>query len=323
MNLSSTLPGSKGFLGLLAGILLTIGSLHAQSFSKIVSFGDSWSDTGNVNELTGGFYPSTLVAPYANGRYTNGEVWVEYLATYLGVSKPVASRTSTVGTNFAYADARLDDDSRQVGPWRILEVGGQVNNYLSRFTPSGSELFTFFAGGNDIATYDPDLSDEIARLGGYVGSIYAAGGRDFLIANMPDFGKFGGYTGNTTLSLASSNYNSLLDAQLATLRLTYSDARFYEADFHGVLEKVYANPAAYNFNPALKDISYTEHEFYKRQDLGNYMWIDDLHPTTKLHDLFAKEAYNAIMVPEPSVLALCLPGAALLFKRRRQDLPSR
>src|SRR5262245_61575441 len=74
-----------------AALILMIGSLlgahiaaHANSapFSRIVVFGDSLSDTGNFFHLTGGLVPPS---PYANGRFSNGPLWVEYLADDLGM----------------------------------------------------------------------------------------------------------------------------------------------------------------------------------------------------------------------------------------------
>ncbi len=50
-----------------------------QPFSRIVVLGDSLSDTGNFHQASGG------IPPYFNGRFSNGRVWVEYLAENLGL----------------------------------------------------------------------------------------------------------------------------------------------------------------------------------------------------------------------------------------------
>src|SRR4029453_12923135 len=67
----------------LAVVPETVTTAWADStpFSRIIVFGDSLSDTGNFYHLTGGFPP----APYANGRFSNGPLWIEYLADDLGM----------------------------------------------------------------------------------------------------------------------------------------------------------------------------------------------------------------------------------------------
>ena len=48
------------------------------AFTRIVLFGDSLSDVGNVNNQTFGISPGS---GYWNGRFSNGPVWVENFAT--------------------------------------------------------------------------------------------------------------------------------------------------------------------------------------------------------------------------------------------------
>lgn len=65
-------------------------SLSTQNFDAIYVFGDSFSDEGNIFKYTGGSIPPS--PPYFQGHFSNGLVWVEYLANKLG----------TTSTNFAY-----------------------------------------------------------------------------------------------------------------------------------------------------------------------------------------------------------------------------
>ena len=50
-------------------------------FDQIIVFGDSVTDSGNVWELTDRKEPAS--PPYFEGRFSNGPVWVEYLADHL------------------------------------------------------------------------------------------------------------------------------------------------------------------------------------------------------------------------------------------------
>ena len=73
---------------------------QAGSIDAIEAFGDSLSDVGNVFLLSGGTIPS---APYANGQFSNGNVWVQDLALALGVGPLTPSLAH--GTDYAYGDA--------------------------------------------------------------------------------------------------------------------------------------------------------------------------------------------------------------------------
>jgi outer membrane lipase/esterase len=68
-----------------AGILMGLNPVSAtpQPYSRIFVFGDSLSDTGNLHRLSGGAIPP---ATYPAGRFSNGPLWIEYLAEHLEVS---------------------------------------------------------------------------------------------------------------------------------------------------------------------------------------------------------------------------------------------
>ena len=58
-------------------------SLAAAPYTRIVAFGDSLTDNGNLYALNGGTYPPS--PPYFGGRGSNGPVAVEYMSTALGL----------------------------------------------------------------------------------------------------------------------------------------------------------------------------------------------------------------------------------------------
>ncbi|KAJ3323629.1 hypothetical protein HDU76_013602 [Blyttiomyces sp. JEL0837] len=69
-------------LSILTITLAVIAAIDAKAtFTNVVSFGDSFSDNGNVFKITGA--PS---APYYQGRFSNGPVFCEQLATMLGAT---------------------------------------------------------------------------------------------------------------------------------------------------------------------------------------------------------------------------------------------
>lgn len=120
-----------------------------QSFSQIVVFGDSSSDTGNLHP-----WARVPNAPYWNGRFSNGPVWVDYLSAFLA---------NTPVRNWSYGGAKTS--YRLFAPdlpsWLRSVVrnsmAGSVDNYIERFFEEDlpdrqtmrSTLFIVWAGGNN------------------------------------------------------------------------------------------------------------------------------------------------------------------------------
>jgi len=72
----------------LSVMTLASGAAEAASFQRLYVFGDSLSDTGRTLTLTGGLVPppflltgdpsNPLVPAYAEGRFSNGPVWIDF-----------------------------------------------------------------------------------------------------------------------------------------------------------------------------------------------------------------------------------------------------
>ncbi|MCC5606426.1 hypothetical protein LC612_06390 [Nostoc sp. CHAB 5834] len=86
---------------------------NAANFTKFYVFGDSLSYTGNVFTATNGLVaPATAIpqdAPYFQGRFSNDQVWVDYLENQLGFNPtPYLISNPTIpnqGINFAVGGA--------------------------------------------------------------------------------------------------------------------------------------------------------------------------------------------------------------------------
>ena len=127
----------------LAGSLFALGVAQAATpspFSGETVFGDSLSDSGNISILTG--LPSIM-------RFTTnpGFTAVEDVGNYFGLATNPSLRG---GTDFAYGGAGVTTDSPGT-PSLIPTETQQITAYLAANPKlSGSELYTVFAGANDI-----------------------------------------------------------------------------------------------------------------------------------------------------------------------------
>ena len=122
-------------LGALAAVLLWATSASAAGLapiSQIFVFGDSLADTGNAFEATGGGLPPSPT--YFNGRVTNGLVWVEPMASDLGVSI----------TNYAVAGAQTGTGNVNSGLFPVLDNTGLQTRYADNPFWVSEGLAVFF-----------------------------------------------------------------------------------------------------------------------------------------------------------------------------------
>ncbi|KAG5455636.1 MAG: hypothetical protein BJ554DRAFT_4878 [Olpidium bornovanus] len=95
-------------------------------FGRVVAFGDSLSDMGNLFRLTNGSRPRPDV--YWRGRMSNGPVWVEWFRQALGA--PCIRDYAFIGSS---SDTQLIQGYAEAGPGRRLPVPGarqQIEQYL-------------------------------------------------------------------------------------------------------------------------------------------------------------------------------------------------
>lgn len=120
------------------------GDAEAQAFSELIVFGDSVSDTGNW--WVGGTPPPQFVG----GRFSNGPVWVEELASQFDLPTPLPSEAG--GTNYAWGGARTGQGIDWVDviwpldlhAW-IPTTGSQIDQYLANHVPGEDQLIALHA----------------------------------------------------------------------------------------------------------------------------------------------------------------------------------
>ena len=103
-------------------------------------FRRSLSDTGNDYILSGDTSPAP---PYYMGRASNGPIWVDSLATKLGVPDPQPSLAG--GTNYAYGGFTATSLNQSVP-----DLTQQVQQYLQKSSQADpNALYTLLTAAND------------------------------------------------------------------------------------------------------------------------------------------------------------------------------
>jgi phospholipase/lecithinase/hemolysin len=327
-----------GVLGVL--LLLLVPSIgRAAPITQVVVFGDSLSDNGT------GFYPISAAAaalgipgfpfpippsPYAGGRFSNGQVAVEYLAAALGV--PLDDRAqggATTGAGNVLAGGTQSD----VGPLAFLGAAGlstQFSNYPGPVDPNA--LYVVWGGPNNLlgllsgsptpAQIQAAIVLAVADLVNISGALFSAGAEHVLVPGLPDLGLIpraiaSGPLAQFGATALSDTFNQALFGSLSTF---VPGATFYNTA--GFLRSVVANPAAFGFTNVTQQCKPGDTGFGVPPGLAvcsnpnEYLFWDDVHPTTRGHALLARE-FKRAAVPEPATIILVGAGLWLLGRQRR------
>lgn len=251
-------------LALTALTALLAGPLPA---GDMVVFGDSLSDGGYLLGL----------------RFTNGDLWHETLADRLGHERATVSgglfNPGSSGLNLAVSASRVTD------------LPSQVDRYQSRHTWQSGDLCTLWIGGNDLRD-DPgqDMAALCARIGDVIADLASHQIDHFLVPNLPDLGAIPEAAGDPTLAAArragTINFNTALAAEMAN-RATTLGVTIDLLDVFGMFDQLLANPADYGFTNTSGSLTTASPDVNPDQ----YVFYDDIHPTTRSHFLLGAAAH--------------------------------
>lgn len=226
------------------------GSASAQSFSDVVVFGDSLSDSGNAALANG--------LPAGNSFTTNPDpVWAEIVAEAFGAS---GSNSLAGGPNYAFAGACVNPATPCTTKGTVPTVTQQIDVHLSARGGSldPGALYALWGGANDVA--DSALfalsQNNPAIAGGYVLAaadaavaqvrrLREAGARIVVVANVPDI-SLTPYAVNLgaqgALGQLAGEYNRKLDAGIRE-----REDGVVSVNLHALVREIAASPGTYGF----------------------------------------------------------------------------
>lgn len=314
----------------------TLAASAAGSYSSLVVFGDSLSDSGNnallLAPVFGGTLPPVVIAsdaaytqiPSAAGTYSNGPVWTQYFAQSLGL--PLAPSMAG-GTNFAFGGAQTGANGNDIPaiPGFPFSMRAQLDSYLAAtaHTADPNALYVVAGGGNNVraaleaiaagadinATAAATVASYATDMAGLVADLRVAGAQHVLVLNTPNFGltPLANALGVSTLA---TQLSFAMDMTL-TGALAGSGAQTF--DMFGFLTGVVNAGALSGFSNWTNACAATVNAC----DVNTSLFWDGIHPTSLAHQQLAAAVF-ATVVPEPDMAALLALGLVVIALGRRR-----
>lgn len=264
--------------------------------ADVYVFGDSLSETGNYYVASEGQLPPSPL--YFNGRFSNGENWVEYVAKVL--REPVPLPSIPGGTNYAFNGAR----AKGLSPYLTPDLTEQVASYLLRSggTANPDDVFVIWAGANDIffgaASGEADfIPNAIAGIKWSIEALYSAGARKFVVLDLPPLGQTPFFNTNPALSTqldgATSVFNSAIASLTRSLRAELPQARIADVKISKLFQLITRAPRLFG----LRNVRQSATIFDPVTGIGytptpganpkRYLFWDSVHPTAQGHKIIA------------------------------------
>ncbi|MGK7957149.1 MAG: SGNH/GDSL hydrolase family protein [Crocosphaera sp.] len=301
----------------------------AAGFSTIYGFGDSLTDTGNVNrvvlEVTGGTQTFPPTPPYFMGRFSNGPVWIEGLDQRLNVP--------LIDSSFGGATSGFENtfDATLGGiplPGLQQQIAGFVmNNPIA----DPHALYTIWIGGNDylptnstgFTPYDnPDQT--LSNIETAINSLVGVGARNIMVLNLPNLGdaplnnssvdgicptdnQFDGDCLNDLTIAHNDGLSTLLSSFSSEVNLIPVDINTL---FNNITtSSIFTNVTAPCFDSTIPQVCNNPDEF---------LFWDNSHPTTEAHQFITDLAVESLGIPEPNtivgLLSISLIGMVKVIK---------
>ncbi|KAF7362831.1 Glycosyltransferase family 32 protein [Mycena venus] len=229
------------------------------SFKNLFVFGDSYSAIG---------YAANLPPPTKIDRNTvpyNILRTLIYLCTIMPSEAHVYPRAGSGGAvetqvNKNFLEGYAMERTAEGLPWDAAD-----------------SLFVTWVGINDCA-YAQTHEDTLELLFSLQEKLYAAGARVFLFIDVPPIARSpAGVNASSDISATYMNWNSGLRRSVQDFAAAHPDARVLGFSAFDTFNRILDNPSDYGISK--KDVSRA----------GGAVWRDHLHPTSKIHEIFARE----------------------------------
>lgn len=288
-------------------------------FERMIVFGDSLSDTGNVIPVN--------QAKRWSGRFTNGPIYIDHLKSSLNL-------TDNQVHNYAFGGA-LSGPHVSFGPFLqspVPSLTEQIDRFMKEQDPRSSDLVVLYAGANDYlglfqnpafyqlmassrgsdaikqfaTNFQSHVDESVQNITHGMQILLNHGADSILIANLPDFSKtpiikritelFPNLTQKEVSNLErimrqfSLRHNqSLIRSVVALQQELNPNQGIGMVDIFSSIETMLADPERYGFANTTDALNRQGDEAALG---GLWFYADDIHPSAAVHYYLAKEAFD-------------------------------
>lgn len=283
----------------------------AMPLNKIVIFGDSLSDNGNLYKIMDHMLPKS--PPYFAGRFSNGHVWIEHLARFY-----FPENTNDYLFDYAFGGAGVSEKKEDEV---LITLKSEIDTYLQSHENKAdpNSLFVVWIGSNNYLSEPDNIEQSLNEVNTGITHglqrLSDAGAKHVLVVNMPDLGKTPlarEFEMEKALTYVSKEHNQRLLNNVKELQKTNPNTQWIFYDVESKLNELLDYPSAHGFNN-ITDIC-CHFELDRANTKSNvvlqlamkikpnqstdvcegHLFFDPVHPTVAAHEILAKEAKNLL-----------------------------
>jgi len=292
---------------IVSGLLLFIPGLHARTFSDIVAFGDSLSDHGGLSGYLGVYNPVTNPGG-APEVWSNGDVWVEYMADEWDASLDNNAIGGAMTKGHSNPQIQALSDTNPLVPQ--LGFVDQVETYLATSPDYDDDdtLFTVWIGGNDVLQFIANtptgnanlmITTSMANIADGLEALEEDGARNFLVMNLPDIGKAPLFVNDPTTSAfatqLAAQFNSALKTTAKNFQDSQSNVTVYYFDVFSYMNRIISSDTFANTSGTYLTLDQNSNPTGGvNGPAEDYIFWDTIHPMTRTHELLGNEAADFV-----------------------------
>lgn len=279
----------------------------ASPLNKIVVFGDSLSDNGNLYEFMKHELP--MSPPYFKGRFTNGPVWIELLAQ---AYYPKDSQAHLL--DYAFGGAGISEEVEEDEEDVLFTLRREIDSYLlsHQDKADANSLYVVWMGANNYLAVPDDEDGTVAAVNLGIQHdlerLAQKGATHILVVNVPDLGKTPAardFDATDKLTAISEKHNALLKQNIDTMRLNYPNVEWFYFDVSEVVHDMLNYPERFGLHnttdtcyeemvaqpsdqAVLKMVSTVDNMRTEVDACTGYLFFDPVHPSAPAHRVMAE-----------------------------------